>query len=170
MRIQIKMIMPKKLFKDVNVISAVAKAQREYTEPDLMKMFHETVEGWEHRPNFDSKQVVNTKRISMSVGLFGANNKSQNIYKLVNAGSPRHPISGKRGFLRFQSGYRSATIPGQLFSHRASRFGDWWGAAKVDHPGFAARNFDMEIAGQYKSTFYKDMQAAIDEATKGYQD
>lgn len=167
----VKVTVPKGLLKDVNVASAIAQAQRKYTAPDVLKMFYGTTDGWAHRPNFSSKQVVNTRRVSMTVGLlgtFGGSNKSYNIYKLVNAGSPRHKIPRGRGFVRYQKGYISATIPGQLFSHTPRRFGEFVSRSQFEHPGFEGRAFDAQIAKEYENTFQEDMQDAINGAMDGW--
>ena len=172
MKITANAIIPKNGLKDIHIATAIAQAQRNLTAPDVLKLFNDTIEGWSHRPNFSSKQTVNTRRISMKVGLigtFGGSNKAYNIYNLVNSGSPPHLITPRRrrgGFLRFQKGYIAATIPGQLMSHAPKRFGEWWSAGAVDHPGFPGRNFPDAIIEEYQSTFFEDMQNAINEAVR----
>ena len=166
LRVKVSMTVPKKLLKNIHFQTAIAQAQRKYTEPDLMKLFGQTIDGWENRPAFGSKQVVNSSQISMSVypkGVFGGANKAYKVYNLVNFGAPPHKITPRKrsGFLQFQTGYKAATIPGELFSHRPSRFGKHLRAKMLNHPGFEARSFDMLIAEEYKSTFYADMDKAM---------
>jgi len=93
------------------------------------------------------------------------------IYALVNAGSPPHPIYPRKGgFLRFKPGYRPATTPGQLRSRRAYRSGKYVIARSIsdpEHPGFEARNFDELVAKEYDPQFVKDMQEAVNSVAVG---
>lgn len=161
--IKIKVILPKHQFKDINIRDAIARKQRTDTGPDLLRMFKDTTNGWQTDINFQDKQIMNSRRIAMQVAPFGRGKK---IYSIVNQGSPAHVIVAKKGNLRFQTGYRSATRPGQLMSGSKRRFGAFRMTSVVHHPGFEAREFDKFIAEQYEPKFVEDMQDAINEAVR----
>jgi len=161
--VKVKVILPKKLFSDIHVQTAIARKQREVTAPDVLRMFYDTTEGWETDITFKSKQIMNTRRIAMQVFPYGHGKK---VYSIVNFGSPAHTITAKRPsrMLKFQTGYRSATRPGQLMSSPKRRFGKSISTYTVNHPGFEARLFDEFIADQYAPKFKEDMETAVAEA------
>lgn len=162
--IKIKITLPKKLFADIKVRDTIARKQRDTTAPDLLRMFKDTTNGWETKVVFKDKQIINSRRIAMQVAPFG---RGKGIYSLVSLGAPEHPIPPKHGFLRFQTGYRSATRPGQLISSMKRRFGKQISTLRtINHPGFQARNFDKFIAEQYAPKFVEDMQDAINRVAK----
>jgi len=132
------------------------------TAPDLKRMFGLTVQGWKNKPDWSQKFVNSTGELRTEVWASGA---GASQYGLVNAGSPRHPITPKRGFLVFQRGYRRSTNPRTLSSSANSRYGDIVKSKGFIHPGFEARKFDETIAEQYEPTFADDMQDAIKIAT-----
>lgn len=158
--------------KDVNFQSIIARKQRNTTAPELIKLFSGTVDGWENKPNFGYKQIINSSRVGVTVGpqgSFGGSNRAYNIYNLVSRGSPAHPIPKqpfKRKWLHFRTGYVSSTRPGDLISNRKSYSGSWVMARQVNHLGFEAREFDKHIAEEYNPKFVSDMQEAINEAVK----
>ena len=164
--IRVSVKIPRELFRDIHVKTAIAQKQRNVTAPEVLRDFWDTVEGWESHPSFSTKQFINDREIRIKIYPSG---RGLSQYSLVNLGSPKHPIPAKRpgGFLRYQTGYISATVAGSLFSHRKQRFGAFRQNYYVNHPGFKAREFDKLIAKKNADKFAQDMQDAINEATKG---
>jgi hypothetical protein len=156
--IRIIVTVPKEILNADAIRLSILRAQQQKTGPDLKRLFRQTVEGWKNKPNWMQHQESNSSRIAMQVWAGGT---YANQYALVNAGSPRHLIPLKPGFLRFQRGYRPATSPRVLSSHAYSRFGPYSFAKQVNHRGFIAREFDAEIAEEYAPQFAEDMQVAI---------
>ena len=164
--IRIKVTVPKEKFADKHWVNTIADVMKTKTAPDLRREFLKTVFGWsaEKKPHF-TRQL---KRTSHSISMSVFDREEGDIYTLVNAGSPAHIITPKkaRGFLRFRTGYRSATTPGSIQSRRAYRSGQFVGARVVHHPGFEARKFDELIAEDYYQTFVNDMQEAFERAAR----
>jgi len=160
--IQIKVTIPKAKFADKQWVERIADTMKNKTAPELKKVFRGTVFGWSEKPSFQQKLERRATSISMTVY---TNNK---IYSLVNAGSPEHPITSKRGgfMLHFKKGYRASTKPGSLVSSRKYRSLPWWTAQTVNHPGFTPRKFDELIAKGYDPKFREDMQDAFAKASK----
>jgi len=163
--ISIKITLPKKKLADAKWLENIARYQRSYSVPILKALFQKTVFGWKEKPTFGYVQIRSANTISIKMYPTGA---ASEIWNLVNAGSPEHPISPKvqGGMLRFQKGYRSATVPGSLQSRRAYRSNPVWTARTVWHPGFKARKFTSLIEKEYKKSFAKEMQEAIKIAAK----
>lgn len=138
------------------------KTMRSKTQREVKSLFQDTVFGWSKKPYFTAKFSGGASELSVSVTAGG---DGADIYALVNAGSPPHPIYPRNGrFLRFKPGYRPSTSPGQLRSRRAYRSGRYVIARSIsdpDHPGFKAREFPKTIKEEYAPTFEKDMQDAV---------
>lgn len=166
--IRLKVTVPKEKFTDKRWVEEVVSTMRRKTGPELRFEFQRTVNTWDKKPFFAIHQEVGSQRISTSVHTFN------DIYALVNAGSPSHVIYPKwtrtggigRGFLRFRSGYASKTKAGSTRSFVGGPFGDFVSARVVHHPGFEARRFDQLIADDYLPTFERDMQEAFKRAAK----
>lgn len=163
-RMSVRLSLPKKQFKDIHVKDAIYNTQQAKTGPEVKKMFEGTTEGWKTHVDFKTNQIVSGSRIGIQI--FPNNS---DVYNMVSLGTPRHPIPKKPGFVRYQAGYISATLPGSLRSIGAQRFGSFRTAKQVNHPGFQGRDFDFLIGEKYKSTFYKDMQDAINEAVSSWE-
>lgn len=172
MRIKVSVTVPKDYLKDINFQSIIARTQRHITVPEVLKMFHETVEGWKNPPNFGYTQIINSARVQVDIGpkgTFGGNNSPLKIYNWVTLGTDPHPITAKRkrGFLHFQhgDGYIRSTKPGSLLSGPNANTGDWVVKRSVNHPGIKEpRMFHELIANEYEPKFRDDMQSAINEA------
>jgi len=159
-RVRLTVTVPKEIMNFNAVREAIASAQRRKTAPRMKQLFSQTVDGWEHRPEWSQKQSVQPSRISISVWASG---KYENQYRIVNEGAKPHKIRplNPRGLLRFQPGYISATRPGSLKSFKPYRFGNFIGVRGVSHPGFEPRYFDVQIADVTGEDFVRDMQEAI---------
>lgn len=162
--IRVTVKIPKKIFNVQDYMDALERAQRVVAGRELLNLFKESVEGWEHQPEFVQKINVSQGTISVSVYATGDNAR---IYALVSKGSPPHTILPKNyGYLRFQTGYRSATRPGTLRSGPKSRSGQFIRTPVVQHPGFDAREFPKLIREEYQKRFGEVMQSAINEAAR----
>jgi hypothetical protein len=123
---------------------------------DAQGMFNESVETWNHKPEFTKTMYEETQRLRMVVGT------SDPIYSLVNKGAPMHVISPRNGpFLTFQSGYTPKSQPGSRSSFAGGKFGNFVSASEVQHPGFEARKFDEQIGHDIQDEFTEKIQAAI---------
>lgn len=165
LRIKLSIEIPTKTLDATFVATALAQKQRNITAQEIIQDFEKTVEGWQERPQFTYRSIVNSQRVAIQVFPTGRG-KSQ--YELVSSGSPPHSITSKRpgGFLTFQTGYSSATTAGSLTSRSKRRFGGFMKPYYVNHPGFEAREFPKLIADKNKDKFAADMQDAVNEATK----
>lgn len=162
MRISITLRVPAKVLDAQKVIDAIAAKQRSKTAPDVIHLFKTTTVGWTHPPTWGQRQTVSRNSIGMEVHSSGPNSDQ---YALVNAGAKRHPINARNApFLRYRKGYSASTKPRVLSSKAYVRSGAWAKRISVNHPGFAAREFDATIADQYSDTFREDMQDAINSA------
>lgn len=128
------------------------------------KQFQATVETWNNQPDFGpSPPVVEDTggflRIEVST--------DHSVYKLVNAGSPRHwiaPVNAKA--LAFPGVFSPKTKPRIIksfpgYSGPVNRFskGHW-------HPGFKAREFDLEILKRQAAKFPQRMEKALARAAQ----
>lgn len=155
--IDIKITIPKEVFNDQDWRRRVIHVQDQKTGPELQKLFRKTVEGWQTKPRFYKRKHITTYQIGIIA--HAAKDKEGEIYALVNNGAKPHIIRPRRrGFLRFQTGYRAASRPRFIGGGRKSRFGAFISTPMVRHPGFEAREFDSTIAEFYAPTFVKDMQ------------
>lgn len=161
LRISIRVTVPENVINSQTFRDAIIRAQQTNTAPGIKKLFQQTVEGWQNKPDWMQHQEITADHISMQIYAGGQN---ANQYALVNAGSPPHPIPLQPGFLRFQKGYQSSTRPRILSSRAFVRSDPWWVARQVNHPGFDPRAFDETIADEYGPTFQQDMQDAINDA------
>lgn len=163
--ITIKVTLPTKEFAKKKWLDELARTQRQTSVPRLKKLFQKTVFGWSKKPDFGWVQRRSSGEMSIQMYPTGPNAE---IWKLVNAGSPEHPIPAKHGgILSFRPGYRAATRPGTLMSRRAYRSGKLQGARMIPmHPGFEARNFVETIGEEYQNPFMNDMQDALNRVAK----
>jgi hypothetical protein len=159
--VQIKVDVPDSLLDDAAVRDEIERALRNQTAPDLRRQFDKTTEGWDNRPNFSQRFASRNDYISATVYT------TQEQYGIVNAGSPPHTITPRRGgMLRFQPGYRAATRPRTISSRAKSRSGSVISTKSVNHPGFEARDFDVTIAEEILPRFEEDIQDAIARAAR----
>jgi hypothetical protein len=157
--ISVTVTVPDKVLDDSRMRSEIERVLRNQTAPDLRRQFNRTTEGWENRPSFAQKFASYSDYLSTTVYT------TQEQYGIVNAGSPPHTITPRRGgMLRFQTGYRAATRPKIIGSRAKQRSGDFVSAHLVHHPGFEARDFDVTIAKEYEPQFIEDINHAISRA------
>lgn len=159
--ISLKAIVPKDMsvFDGNAYVGRLVRKQLSETIPALELVFRQTVDGWEHKPQFKGQQKITRNSITMSVSASGPH---ADQYALVNSGSPPHQIrAGRLGFLLFRPGYRASTRPRMLSSRAKQRFGNYIFPRVVNHPGFEAREFDETIAEIFEPVFAADMAEAM---------
>ena len=165
--VSVKVSLPKSdAFQSKKWLEEISRVQRQTSVPRLKKLFQQTVFGWSaaKKPDFGWAQQRTSDEMSISIYPTGA---AAGTWELVNAGSPAHIISPRRGgFLRFRPGYRSATTAGSIQSRRAYRSGQFVGARIVHHPGFEARKFTELIAQEYENPYMNDMQGALNKIAR----
>lgn len=160
--IRISVTVPKTAFKDKGWVEGVRRALITKSAPTMKSLFRKSTVGWSRRPSFGQSLTQQSSKIAMEVYT------NDRLYALINEGAPRHDIPAKPGgWLRFRSGYRSSTTPGQLQSRRACRSGPYWKARIItDHPGFEPRKFDELVAEEYGPQFINDMQDALNDVAR----
>lgn len=164
--VKINISLPKRDFASRKWLESMASEQRTVVLPKLRALFNQTVFGWsaKNKPKFGWAQSRSNDSISLSMYPTGT---GADIWALVSAGSPAHPIPAKPGgLMRFKKGYRAATTPGSLMSRRAYRSNPVWTSRIVAHPGFEPRNFPAQIADEFVSTFTRDMQNALNKVAR----
>ena len=153
-----KAVKPVKLREDVfrlEFLSMIHKAERE-----IRKEFVKTTEGFEHEVVFESL-------ISLVGGPSVVVDTNDQIYRWLNDGTPPHDIpAGDGGFLTFQTGYTSKTVPGSLNTRAGGSFGPKRRAKVVHHTGFEARNFDSMIEEIFRPRFKRMAEEAMSNAAK----
>lgn len=139
-------------------IDRVERYMRTDASSDVEALFRKTTDGWSDKPRWE-RDFKRTGR-SLEANIY----TTDEIYTLVNLGSPPHTIRPRKagGLLRFQEGYRSATKPRFIGSQAKRRFGNWREQTVVNHPGFDAREFDKAIAKRYKPTFIKGIEKSLE--------
>lgn len=163
--LSVTVTLPGKTFANKKWFDEMAKDQRNTTVPQLRKLFDKTVFGWsaKNKPTFGWNQTRSADEMTITMYPQG----NPDIWNLVNAGSPPHPIPARPGgLLRFRPGYLAATTPGSIQSRRAYRSGQYVVSKLVHHPGFPPRDFVKLIAEEYRARFTDDMQNAINVVAK----
>lgn len=161
--IRITVTVPKEILNVESVRNSIEQTMRSSTGPDLKREFEKTTEGWVTKPGFSQEFKFSANLLSTRVYPSGA---GADTYALVNAGSPPHLITQRRLPLQFKTGYVRSTSPRVLSSRANRKFGPTYITSLVKHPGFEAREFDDTIAKEYGPVFEKDIQDAIDRASK----
>lgn len=117
-----------------------------------------TVKSWTNKPVF----TIEYSKDEITVGT------DDNIYALVDEGSPAHPIYprvAKR--LKFQSKYKAKTTPGVIGSRSGGKSGIIVTATGIPrHPGFTARKFIDAIAKKNNKAFFSGGDDVVVEANK----
>jgi len=144
----------------------ILRAMKYKSEPELKKLFNQTVFGWSTKPRAKFDHVWEGDRAVIDMYAAG---EGADTWNLVSSGSPHHRIPPKNfgGLLWFRPGYKAATKPGQLQSGRAYRSGKYVNAFEIpDHPGFEARKFPELIEREFERKFINQMQDAFNKAAR----
>ena len=129
-----------------NTLTAQAKA--------IKIDFDVTTQTWSNRPSFTIKKPSDyVREISTN----------DDIYAMLDAGTKPHTIRPKnsRGILRFNTPFRSKTIPNQIRSRKGSKGTTPVVARVVHHPGTAARNWAKVIQRKWQAQIGSIFQRAM---------
>lgn len=129
----------------------------------MLEGFHKTTKTWEHKVEFvGSKPSLKEDLPTISV------TTDDDIYTLVNEGSPRHyiPLGHLDYPLFFHSEYGAKTAPGVIDSWEGGPGEKDTFADVVDHPGFPGRKFDEAIGVALQDFFFKTMEEAMQKAAR----
>jgi len=117
------------------------------TVEDAKALFYMTYHNWENEPVFE----VIGPRTKAGIREVVYQTTSTPYIWVANGTQP-HKIQAKGdGFLKFQTGGRSKTRPGQFQSMVGSKGSEWKTAEQVDHPGIEKRNPQKEVAERVQS-------------------
>lgn len=154
--IEVNVEVPELILNSSFIRNQIYSALRTQIGPRIHKLFDQTIEGWSDKPAFRESGHNWLSEVAVSVRTSSAR------YAYVNNGTPAHIITPKRhGMLRFRPGYVAGTKPRVLSSRKPSRFGDYVSSWRVNHPGIAPRDFDVEIAEQIFPEFVDVVNEAI---------
>lgn len=151
----VEVILPKSVF-DVNKFSSLYKNHMRMIGLRVQGDFNLTTKTWKHKPKFTVKRDTDSVTISTD----------DDIYALVEAGSPRHPIFPRRARrLVFPNKYKAKTTPGIIGSKSGGKSGTVVIATKIpDHPGFQARKFVNAIKEKNDKIFQSESDRIVTEA------
>lgn len=154
--VSIEVKVPELLLNSSVIRNNIFNALKNETGPGMMRLFKPTVQGWSRPPKFYQSGHNWLSEVAVRVYV------RSSVYAYVNNGTPPHRIEPRRrGFLRFQPGYRAGTRPRVLSSRAPQRFGEYVSAGAVNHPGIQARDFDVEVAEQIFPDFVETVNRAI---------
>lgn len=149
-----KVIMPKALIIDVaaqrraitNTLTATAKA--------IKADFGVTTQTWGNKPTFTIESPSPYER---SIGT------DDDVYTMLNEGTKAHEIRPKRGkVLRFQTPFRSKTVPREIMSSAGSKGKVEIFSRAVHHPGTKPREWDAAIFEKWDRQMGTIFQRSID--------
>lgn len=163
--IEITVFAPRQVINVEAMRQAIIDKQNGETGPGIKQLFEQTTTGWRTPPDFSTRRADTASQLGIWIGPTGPNAPQ---YALVNAGAKPHPIFPRRApRLRFWTGYTASTRPRVLRSQAYVRSGTYVSSAGVPmHPGFAAREFNKEIADQYRPRFAQEMNEAFAEGAR----
>lgn len=149
-----RVVMPKKLIADVvaqrraitNTLNATAKA--------IKADFGVTTQTWGHRPEF---AITSPSPYEREVST------DDPVYGMLNEGTPEHEIRPRHSkVLRFQTPFRSKTVPRQIRSRKGATGKQEVFSRGVHHPGTEARKWDEAIFEKWDRQMGTIFQRAID--------
>lgn len=152
-------IAPKQIIDERKLKAVVTNALRGAAKA-IKVDFMATTATWNKKPTFEVAEQ-GPDRVSV-----GTDNE---IWGMINAGTKPHIIRVKRAkFLRFQWGgpgsYGAKTKPRQFRSNKGKRGGPLNFRKSVNHPGFAARQYDEAAIEKYEKLMPGILQRAIESA------
>ena len=150
-----KSIIPKDMDIDVFRLEYLNELRKEART--ITKEYKKTTRTWKHKPKFQT--LIGLSRIAGEASvLVGTDDK---VYKWVDEGTPRHPITAKRApSLAFREGFRPKTRSKVIASRRGASFGPLFRPKAVIHPGIKARLFSETIAKKRTAPFERNMRRA----------
>jgi len=152
----VEVVIPKELF-DLEKFKRLQKAHMASVALAVKRDFESIVKQWNNKPVFE----IQYGKDEITVGT------DDEIFSLVDTGSPRHAIAPVRAKqLKFQKGYKAKTSPEVIGSRRGGKNGPIVVARSVNHPGFQARKFIDAVAKKNNTKFFSDGDAIVSEANK----
>lgn len=155
-------VLPKKsVLSKIKRVEKLLKDTVVEVQEEVLREFELTTDTWINPVKFISEVQETDNHFEITVWTDDAN------YHLVNFGSSAHTITPlNRRKLRFQLGSRAKTVPGTLgsFSTIGSSPSSSVFTAKVRHPGFEPRRFDLLIRERYEPILRQRIRDAIREA------
>lgn len=121
--------------------------------------FNVTTRAWDDRPEFT---------ISTPEPFVREVSTDDPIYSMLNVGTKAHDIAPRPGgVLRFQTPFRSKTVPNDIRSRKGSKGKTVvWTRRKVRHPGTKPRNWTAVIKTKWDKQLPIILQRAIDSTVK----
>jgi len=163
MRIQMKAIVPDKLFDEKKIRDEIKKTLKEVTGKKLQKDFKATVKTWDNKPRFPSK--IRSRKDSIAVIVYPTGPNKDQYYYVHEGTKPRKIVPRKPGgLLWFQPGYTPATRRRVIGSGQAMRSGPFVPAKMIRRHSIEPREFSTAIAKKQKKPFRQDIQRAISRA------
>lgn len=134
-------------------IQKVNQEQAELVKKDLLK----PTATWQHDVEARAKQT----RTGFTVII------NDKVYAILDAGSKPHDITPKRAkALRFNTRFRSKTMPNKLTARKGFNAPPAAFAKKVEHPGTAPRNFKKQARERLNKRYPTALRKAIKQALK----
>jgi hypothetical protein len=148
-----KAINPKKLKEDAFRLEFLTMMHE--MERGIKKDFQKTTKTWNTKVEF-------TSIISLKGGpsvLVGTDNE---IYNMVDKGTKAHVIAPKtKKYLAYQVQFVSKSLPGVISSRPGGKSGKYTYRGVVNHPGFAARDFEKTITKMWKDKYKRRAEEAM---------
>lgn len=149
-----KLIIPKQLIADPQKLTRALTNALNGVAKDIAVDFAVTTQTWRHRVAFPiSSPATYTRRVATD----------DDVYGYVSGGTRAHLIRPKAGgVLVFRMPFRAKTVPNRIMSGPGSIGSTEVFSRGVQHPGTAARNFDVVIKQKWDKEFGRIMQRAVD--------
>lgn len=148
-----KLIIPKKLIADPAKLNRALTNAMNGVAKDIQIDFNVTTQTWQHKPSFPIQSPSAYRRIVAT---------DDEIYGYVNDGTRPHKILPKGKMLRFNTPFRSKTLPNKIYSGPGNKGANVVFSRGVNHPGSKPRAFDKAIKEKWEKEFPIVMQRAID--------
>lgn len=149
-----KVLLPRKLAVDPAAMARVIANTLNARALDIKVDFGVTVASWEHSVTFSVTSPSTYERIVST---------EDDIYRMLNKGTPAHRIEPKGGgVLRFTGPFRAKTVPNSISSRSGNKGSAETFSRGVNHPGTEARNWNKAIAKKWRRLVGPLFQRAID--------
>lgn len=133
----------------------------------LKTAFMDTVEGWDHKPEFPAEYST-PFGTQMEVYVHPKGTGTTNWQRVSDGTGPRSIVSSK-GVMHYQTEYTPHTNPprkGGSWGGPGSRGGEWRHARVINNHRIEPREFSKEIAKKYGAKLVAEAEAIIAKALK----